>query len=303
MKDLTEWNKIKFKRNEFSRSNKYEKITPFYVSETLFNFLFDRKVLKEFEKLDDYSACSLLLVSLVMSSDDSIQSIELDRFFTIFSKFNDQVSKKHIDKIVKAFSNKFSTETINKEIIIMVCSDIINNVKDKKDRQNLLFILFSIAIADRIITKTEHSMLVYISRNLGFSDKDIRQLFAFFKGESSSMEFDPYYRWDYSQSSNRINRDRGSFSEQEEEQEEKKKTSNSDNINLFAVNKLHQSLEVLGLSYNATSIEIKNAYKRLARETHPDKMTDKSSIEISIATQRFAKINVAYEYLKSVKRF
>ncbi|MDA3730786.1 DnaJ domain-containing protein [Niameybacter massiliensis] len=61
--------------------------------------------------------------------------------------------------------------------------------------------------------------------------------------------------------------------------------------------------EVLGVSEDATMSEIKKAYRKLAKEYHPDKMASESMPEdyLQFANQKIAEINEAYEYLKKIK--
>ncbi|MEF9959440.1 MAG: DnaJ domain-containing protein [Niameybacter sp.] len=61
--------------------------------------------------------------------------------------------------------------------------------------------------------------------------------------------------------------------------------------------------EVLGVSEDASMSDIKKAYRKLAKEYHPDKMASESMPEeyVKFATQKIAEINEAYEYLKKIK--
>lgn len=63
--------------------------------------------------------------------------------------------------------------------------------------------------------------------------------------------------------------------------------------------KITESLDILGLSANATEDEIKHAYKVLSRKFHPDTILGKDLDEafIQFASQKFREINEAYNYL------
>ncbi|MEM6528202.1 MAG: DnaJ domain-containing protein, partial [Chloroflexota bacterium] len=62
---------------------------------------------------------------------------------------------------------------------------------------------------------------------------------------------------------------------------------------------LERSCETLGVPLGATQDEVKAAFRRLAREFHPDV----SDLEKDEAEARFREINVAYETIKTKKRW
>ena len=61
--------------------------------------------------------------------------------------------------------------------------------------------------------------------------------------------------------------------------------------------------QVLGVSEDANLAEIKKAYRKLAKEYHPDKFAAENMPEqyVEFANKKIAEINEAYEYLKGVK--
>lgn len=70
----------------------------------------------------------------------------------------------------------------------------------------------------------------------------------------------------------------------------------------FSSSKSNRSLDdkyllILGLKKDATGEDIKNAYRKLAKEYHPDKLIGMSEGIIKLAKEKFQEINEAYEYL------
>ncbi len=56
-------------------------------------------------------------------------------------------------------------------------------------------------------------------------------------------------------------------------------------------------MSILGLKKGASSEDIKNAYRKLAKEYHPDKLSGMSEGIIKLAKEKFQEINDAYEHL------
>lgn len=55
--------------------------------------------------------------------------------------------------------------------------------------------------------------------------------------------------------------------------------------------------DVLGVSRNASEKEIKNAFRKLSMQYHPDKQIDATDEELRCSTEKFQRINEAYELL------
>ena len=56
-------------------------------------------------------------------------------------------------------------------------------------------------------------------------------------------------------------------------------------------------LNLLGLKATATKEDIKTAYRRLAKEYHPDRLVGVSDVVKKIAEEKFKEVSEAYEYL------
>ena len=59
----------------------------------------------------------------------------------------------------------------------------------------------------------------------------------------------------------------------------------------------------LGIQSNATPEEIKKAYRAMASQYHPDKVSHLGKELIEFANNKFAEISIAYDSLKKLKRF
>ena len=67
----------------------------------------------------------------------------------------------------------------------------------------------------------------------------------------------------------------------------------------------NESYDILGVSPTATEAEVKKAYRRLAREYHPDVITSKGLPEdfMTFATEKLQKVNEAYDRIKKERGF
>ena len=68
---------------------------------------------------------------------------------------------------------------------------------------------------------------------------------------------------------------------------------------------IDQAYGVLGVTKNSSNAEIKNAYRRLMNQHHPDKLIAKGLPEemVQVATDKSQEIQQAYELLKKIRKF
>ena len=65
-----------------------------------------------------------------------------------------------------------------------------------------------------------------------------------------------------------------------------------------------EAYEALGVSEDASDVEIKKAYRRLMNQHHPDKLVSKGLPEemIKLATEKTQEIKSAYETIKKARK-
>ena len=150
-------------------------------------------------------------------------------------------------------------------------TEISNNEISLTDEENI--ILFSIAVLIVI------GIIIYITR-----DVILRKKTVYDKGDFSSQKDRDYekYHSEWSDDSERL----GSKSTEDDEEFRKAIDESS----------LPNYYQILGLEKDATPNEIKQRFRKLAKELHPDKTTAED------AENKMIEINKAYEILSDSER-
>jgi DnaJ like chaperone protein len=65
----------------------------------------------------------------------------------------------------------------------------------------------------------------------------------------------------------------------------------------------NSAYEILGISKNASIEEIKNAYRKMAKKYHPDKVGNMGDDVLNAAKEKFQILNNAYETIKKERKF
>ncbi len=75
-------------------------------------------------------------------------------------------------------------------------------------------------------------------------------------------------------------------------------------IKALFIKKTDRAYQILGVTPQASDTEIKEAYKKLVREYHPDKLVSKGLPEdfMKIAHEKMSEINAAYDQIKKERR-
>tara|TARA_B110000238_G_C16136353_1_gene443904 strand:+ start:185 stop:949 length:765 start_codon:yes stop_codon:yes gene_type:complete len=178
----------------------------------------------------------------------------------------DNSEKQYVkDYFVKNFGKSYSNELFRRFKEIDMSDDILeltNIVKasiSSSKYYTVLYYLYSIAASDGIIDSREDAFILKVAKGLNLESRYDFIRSQFVKNDSRK-------------------KDSG------------KSTTKS-------TPKISQALSDLGLKDGATKEEIKSAYRKLAKEFHPDKLAGMSEGIINLAKGKFQKIVGSYEYL------
>jgi len=187
-------------------------------------------------------------------------------------KADGQTSQKELDFVRKKFVSMFGKARANrafkvfrykknqKQSIVQVCANIRQGMPIAV-RSQLLHYLFKIAQVDGVITTNELRILGQIAKNLRITQREFFAIRAMFMNQQRG----------YSRSSSRA------------------ATSSYKVSNAYAI---------LEIDSSASDAEVKTAYRTLVKKYHPDKLQHLGEIHIKAATEKFKKIQEAYEIIK-----
>lgn len=142
------------------------------------------------------------------------------------------------------------------------------NLQSNSQRSQLLYFLVGLSIVDGSLNPAEKRYLEQLADQLGISKKDFDSIMA-----SHSKYEDAY---------------------QDQFKQERRRSAPSKSRSQYQREK---AAKILGVSVNASTDEIKKAYRSLAKVHHPDRFASEGESQQKIAKERFVKIQLAYELL------
>lgn len=137
---------------------------------------------------------------------------------------------------------------------------ISKNIKEHSKRSQILYFLAGLAMVDGELIQREYAILKEITPLLGLTEKELDAIINMYRKSS----------------------------------EEHKQTNTK---STYSASRKELAFGILELAIGAPEMEIKMAYRRLAKLHHPDKFMNESPEQIRLANERFMKIQQAYELL------
>lgn len=156
------------------------------------------------------------------------------------------------------------------------------------DRRDLMQFFIEIQIqtayCDSVLEQAEYDLLLSISRQLGFSKKELTQLIAMWEAELRFQQFKRHKE----EQNRKYQRQRGSSQQQTDP----------------GTPSLLDAYGVLGVSDRDSGKDIKRAYKKLMAQNHPDKLVAKGLPPemMEVAKQKTQDIQSAYEIVKKHRK-
>ena len=207
------------------------------------------------------------LLSAVMVADGKATKSELN----VAKKYLSQYFEEEDARSILSMMSQWVKEPVPKDLRPFCLQ--LNQHLTYKQRLALLTTLFEIAVVDSRIEKKEAKVIEMYARFACIKQVDFdrqRGYFAYgFTWENTGNQQTNSSRNDSSQTSS------GS-----------KRSSSKD-----------WAYDVLGVSRDASEKDIKNAFRKLSMQYHPDRQIDASDEELKISTEKFQRINEAYELL------
>jgi len=138
------------------------------------------------------------------------------------------------------------------------------NLEKKGERAQVIFFLTGLAFLDEGLSKRELQFLQIMNEKLGLDNDNLVRIIETYKTYHASK---------------------------------KESKSNKKKVVPKRANQISYAA-ILGVSENATSIEIKKAYRKLVKEHHPDVFAKSSDAQQKLAKDNFIQIQEAYDYFK-----
>lgn len=153
------------------------------------------------------------------------------------------------------------------------CQTVYRQANDSEKLLMLRF-LFGLANSDGEITDSELRVIKYISDSIGIPSIHYESLKAMYVG---------------------------SYSSGYERQQQSYSSSSRNSYGNSSYNSLDNDYKILGISSSATDDEVKKAYRKLAKEHHPDRVAHLGEDMRKAAEEKFTKLNQAYERIKAAR--
>lgn len=206
----------------------------------------------------------LIFTAAIMKADGHLYKVELDYVKNyLLHNIGQKATSEALLELRDILQQDYDLQT--------VCSSYSRSASSSEKLLMLRF-LFGLANADGQITSEELQLIKYISDMSGIPPLHYESVKAMYIGGYGDF---------------------GGYSYQGQ--------SSSSSSSSYSRSTLENDYRILEISSTATDEEVKKAYRRLAKEHHPDKVAHLGEEMRKAAEEKFAKLNQAYERIKSAR--
>jgi DnaJ like chaperone protein len=223
----------------------------------------EKKAKKKYAFLETESEFSNMLIQLIAAVIKSDDKTEDSEIRFIEKSLQKYFTHERIQVIIRHVKFMLTKDKIPVEGI----STYVRNNFNIQSKVQLMHLLIGVAAADGLLTKKENALLKKIAVHMRLPHATFLQILNMFR-----------------------------FRYEGEQKRQKRKTYSS-------VSRLKAAYGVLGISEDATSEQIKKAYRKLAVKHHPDKVMHLGVEMQKAAKEKFQIIAEAYDSIKTKKGF
>ncbi len=215
--------------------------------------------------------------------DHKFTSKELNYVNQFYSRFLDNEKRSDLIWLLGMYkkNNVNLMHKLKGNLILEAVISGINLHFSIQHKNTLIYYLFELAESDREISNKELKFIFRLATSISLSKSEINTI--------TSLYFSSYIPFPDVKFKKAKKSSKKSY---------KKKKARTVYV---SKSKLENALEIFNLTKNASNKEIKEAYKKLVRKHHPDRVNHLGEEHVLKATEIFKKINVAYDYLSQVK--
>lgn len=204
--------------------------------------------------------------------------------------YNIGLDAKHPRKDIKTLLQLVEHRNIKS---LQLALEVIRNRLSPTDSKLFLELAIGIAIADGALMPSESYILQFIADLFNVNKKELERMFSNITGKHMHAPDDYSSATFWNIHFKEAPRYKNHKKQHQGEQKQQWQSSQS-----HPQTKIERAYKILGLTQSATEKDVKDAYRKLAMQNHPDRFASLGAEAVSAATIRFQKIKEAYEHIE-----
>jgi DnaJ-domain-containing protein 1 len=179
---------------------------------------------------------------------------------------------------------------------IKLACRVLRNQLSAEGRRRFLELCISMVAADGYVTIPEQHVLRFLADLFYMGPKRLRDLYHSVVGADLPPLGDPSSPEWWAQQTNGAD-DRSQDRERQKDRSRSRQTHSQTSYGDGLSPKDRQAYDILGLDPGANESEIKEAYRQMAKDHHPDRYQQAGEEAVNAANERFRQIKRAYNHL------